>query len=316
MALSRPLGGGNLIGNVFNNHNARAVRSGPTDFTIVHLTKETTIATIQTYHWNGGAGARPGTISLRTPKGKIYGPWQCVGVKGQGGVPNAYWECHPGIVLPAGRYLVVDSSPMTWSANAHSRGSGMVRIDGGENSAHGSGSIVGQWKWVDGQRLAIFGDGTFKVFVGKRQINTGSWKRRADGAFVFRHKNDGWVDVVSLSKDGLRLSGKNQTGNPLNGTKILPSSSFRPSIPRPTPTIVGKWNWVSNQKLIIHSNGTSETFLNGKRINTGRWKKNRNGSYTLTHAKGGWQDTVRLSADGKVLSGKNNRNITVSGRKQ
>ena len=122
--------------------------------------------------------------------------------------------------------------------------------------------------------------------------------------------------MVTLSKDGIRLRGKNQKGDLLNGTKILHPLANRPSKPKPRATIVGKWNWVGNQILVIHSNGTSETFLDGKRINTGRWAKHPNGSYTITHAKGGWRDTLRLSADGKVLSEKNNRNMPVSGRKQ
>lgn len=52
------------------------------------------------------------------------------GKKGQGGVPNAYWICKPGIVLAPGRYTVGDSDPATWAQNGGSGGTGMTHIEG------------------------------------------------------------------------------------------------------------------------------------------------------------------------------------------
>ena len=49
---------------------------------------------------------------------------------GQGGANNAYWECRPNVVLPAGTYTVVDSDPATWAQNAQSAGRGIVEVKG------------------------------------------------------------------------------------------------------------------------------------------------------------------------------------------
>ena len=149
-----PQGGGSMVGTIFNNHSIHSVKSGPSDFTMFKLEKSTRVTGIQTYHWNQGRGSAPGSISLHTPLGKVFGPWKCKGVAGQNNVPNAYWECHPNTVLPPGRYLVVDSAPATWSHNIRSQGCGMTRIDGGDQSkplpqkttADGYPDISGRWK--------------------------------------------------------------------------------------------------------------------------------------------------------------------------
>jgi hypothetical protein len=80
---------------------------------------------IETYHWNGGKGAAPGTVGLDDDNGKPVppGPWPATGSPGQGGAPNANWSAvaatpAPGAVLIQGHYKVADSSPATWSGNA------------------------------------------------------------------------------------------------------------------------------------------------------------------------------------------------------
>lgn len=53
------------------------------------------VTQIMTYHY--GAGMPPGTIALEHEDGTYYGPWQALGVVGQGKVPNAYWWIRPNI---------------------------------------------------------------------------------------------------------------------------------------------------------------------------------------------------------------------------
>lgn len=93
----------------------------------IHVKTDVYITEIWTYHWNYGYGAQPGTIALRDAFGYTFGPWQCSGTPGQGGVSNANWVCRPEAVLPAGTYVLVDSDPETWSQNAESEGFGMTR---------------------------------------------------------------------------------------------------------------------------------------------------------------------------------------------
>ena len=109
---------------LFNNGNDAAVMNGPTRQTSFSLAAPTRITKITDYHWNGGRGAAAGDISLRGADGRIYGPWRA-SLQGQ-----AYWVATPNTLLPAGRYVVVDSDPATWSQNAGSGGAGMSWAEG------------------------------------------------------------------------------------------------------------------------------------------------------------------------------------------
>ena len=118
---------GNVI---FTNGNIGGVYNNPSRATTFTLRAPHVITLIMDYHWNNGRGATPGTIALRGSDGRTYGPWQAKGNTGQGGVPNAYWNCYPGITLPAGTYTVIDSDPATWAQNSESGGAGHIRVEG------------------------------------------------------------------------------------------------------------------------------------------------------------------------------------------
>lgn len=115
---------------IFDNFNTSAVTNAPTGQTIFKLNTTATITTVTTYHWNNGHGAYPGSISIKSPKGMVYGPFQCVSEVGQGGIANAFWTCHPNLALPEGRYEVSDSDASTWSTNGGSGFSGFCRVMG------------------------------------------------------------------------------------------------------------------------------------------------------------------------------------------
>ena len=113
---------------IFQNENTLAVRNSPQQATIFRTTQPFKINTIRTYHWNNGRGTpSPGTISLTASDGKKYGPWNAAGSPGQGKVPNANWITKPNVVIPAGQYTVIDSSPATWS---HTGGAGFAYVSG------------------------------------------------------------------------------------------------------------------------------------------------------------------------------------------
>jgi hypothetical protein len=124
-----PLAGGGRK-TLFSNTNVGSVSNSPTRATAFTLREPHVITLIQNYHWNNGRGAAPGTIALRGSDGRTWGPWRAKGTPGQGGVPNANWECSPGVTLPAGTYTVVDSNPATWAQNSGSQGSGHTRVEG------------------------------------------------------------------------------------------------------------------------------------------------------------------------------------------
>jgi hypothetical protein len=109
----------------FDNMNGGGVSNGPTAPTTFALTQTSLIVSIQTYHWNNGAGATLGTIKLTGPNGVVYGPWTAQGVAGQGG---KFWVVTPNVELAPGTYTVVDSSNATWSHNAESKNKGFAKV--------------------------------------------------------------------------------------------------------------------------------------------------------------------------------------------
>lgn len=108
-----------------------ATRTGITRATEFTLSAASMVTQFMTYHY--GAQKPPGTISLRSDDGTVYGPWQAAGAVGQGGVPNAYWWVQPNIVLKAGHYVVVDSDPSTWSVEDSTKGAGIFVLWGHAN---------------------------------------------------------------------------------------------------------------------------------------------------------------------------------------
>jgi len=114
---------------IFNNGNIYGVYEGGKS-PRVQITQDVVITEISTYHYNQMKGATPGTISLKSDDGKVYGPWQTTGLVGQGDVQNATWVAKPNATVPAGTYTIVDSDPATWSQNDKSSGFGFAGILG------------------------------------------------------------------------------------------------------------------------------------------------------------------------------------------
>lgn len=124
-----PPGPGTGKGYIFDNWNTYGVKNGPTADTVFTIAEAYTITFIADYHWNDGKGAVPGGKGISDSHGTVYGPWDVTTSAGQGGALNVNWECHPGVVLPAGTY-VVDPDPATWSQNDASGNSGFTRVAG------------------------------------------------------------------------------------------------------------------------------------------------------------------------------------------
>lgn len=115
---------------LFNNTNVGSVANGPRLPTVFTLASPALVSEIQTYHWNFGRGAHPGTIGLRRQDGVHYGPFAVRASSGQGGAPNVNWVATANVTLPAGTYTVLDSDPNTWSQNVQSGGRGFAIVRG------------------------------------------------------------------------------------------------------------------------------------------------------------------------------------------
>jgi len=113
---------------IFNNGNGYGVRNAPLQPTVITLNHAFFIESIVNYHYNNGQGDTPGTISLVSANGKVYGPWHAVSNPPDGNDPRKYWTVLPKVVIPPGTYTVVDSTPLTWSQNDQSDNKGMCWI--------------------------------------------------------------------------------------------------------------------------------------------------------------------------------------------
>lgn len=109
---------------IFKIGNDAGVMNGPTRPSVFVLAQPTLITELTDYHWNGGRGAPPGTITIRADDGRIYGPWRATLING------VYWRTTPNVVLPPGRYTVIDSDPATWAQNGGTGGAGMTWAQG------------------------------------------------------------------------------------------------------------------------------------------------------------------------------------------
>lgn len=70
-------------------------------------------------------------IGLLDQNGKMWGPWLAtVKLGGMGIRGNLVFEVLPNVMLPPGRYHVIDSEQISWAQNADSKGEGQVVLKG------------------------------------------------------------------------------------------------------------------------------------------------------------------------------------------
>lgn len=111
---------------VIGNFNTGGVQNEPEYYPYFTLKGEGLyVHSITTYHWNGGNGAAPGKISIKTGDGETVGTWQASGRLG-----NTYWDVFPQMELGEGEYYITDSGVSTWSWNGESKQRGFTEIRG------------------------------------------------------------------------------------------------------------------------------------------------------------------------------------------
>jgi hypothetical protein len=115
---------------LYSNTNFYGVNNGIYGQPTFSLGTATEITEVSTYHWNFGRGQMPGSISIRSTSGRSWGPFQARGSAGQGNAQNVNWTATVNIAVPAGTYMVFDSSPNTWSSNQQSGGRGFAKVYG------------------------------------------------------------------------------------------------------------------------------------------------------------------------------------------
>lgn len=87
----------------------------------------------------------------------------------------------------------------------------------GQQSPQKCNDIVGTWKWFVGPNLTIKPDHTFIT-----SENSGTWEATnpKERQYTLRWDNGGFVDVLTLSPDGRKLTGTNAQQNKVSGERV------------------------------------------------------------------------------------------------
>jgi len=115
---------------IFAINHRGSVRNGVTQETKFSIKSSCKISSITNYHHNNAKGVQPGTIALRSLRGKSYGPWQARATDASGKLNRLYWSVTPKITIPAGTYIIIDSDERTWSTNIQAKKRGITQVSG------------------------------------------------------------------------------------------------------------------------------------------------------------------------------------------
>jgi len=115
---------------IFAINHRGSVHNGVTQETKFSIKSSCKISSITNYHHNDAKGVQPGTIALRSSRGKSYGPWQARATDASGKPNRLYWSVTPKITIPAGTYTIIDSDEKTWSTNIQAKKRGITQVSG------------------------------------------------------------------------------------------------------------------------------------------------------------------------------------------
>ena len=174
---------------VLNNGNIYRVFNQPQRPTTFEIDAPAKVIYMMTYHWNDGRGKSPGTVALRHSDGTTYGPWSVTGKPGQGGVPDAYWECEPMVTLNPGRYTVIDSDPGSWAQNDQSGNCGIAKVKVAPLAA---GATIKLKAYKREPVVSIFNNGNIAAVFNKPSRPT--WLTVKAPLLVSRMMNYHWND--------------------------------------------------------------------------------------------------------------------------
>ena len=155
-------------------------------------------------------------------------------------------------------------------------------------------AIVGCYQWFNNVPVTISADGTMVAGPFTAHWRLANAARRA---YTFT-----WpvmIETLTLSPDQRSMSGGNQYGYPISGTRT--AGSFG---------LAGTWHWANGWDVSVSPNGT---FTSGSFRGTWRSVDASRGIYEMT-----WPspvDSVTLLAGGTRISGANQYGVAISGLK-
>jgi len=145
--------------------------------------------------------------------------------------------------------------------------------------------IVGEWRWFDDQNVKFFADGransektgnpTWTVTVGKNLTRE----------YRIRWKDGAFADVLTLSPDGAKLDGTNDTGTHVWATRIAAASSppAPSATPLPIPALLRLATPVPALKGKFHVSAadSASIYVNGAKVLDVGYKPGRSGEMEL-----------------------------------
>lgn len=170
-----------------------------------------------------------------------------------------------------------------------------------------SPEIEGPWRWFNG-RLAEFVEGGVARFLDpddpSRETGRGTWRRAGGTPLTIEVAwiQGGWLDTLTLSGDGQRLEGFNQ-----QHTKVWAERTRFWGL-EDCAGAAGSWKWFIGGRVELDARGGAVGYGRDNRENNrGTWRCVNGSPRTIEirWTKGGWRDTLVLSADGSKLEGRN-----------
>ena len=159
-------------------------------------------------------------------------------------------------------------------------------------SSQSTDPIVGCYQWFNNTQVVIRTDGT--MVAGPF---TARWRRAAVAYNAYTFTWPEVTDTVTISQNAQSLSGWNQYGFQISGTRLKGSGG-----------LVGTWRWPNGRQVTVYPGGSFSSALfrgNWREVDASR------GIYTLT-----WPnpvDSVTLSPDSSRISGVNQYGVPISG---
>ncbi len=167
------------------------------------------------------------------------------------------------------------------------------------NPSAGPDPIVGCYIWFNNAPVVIRADHTM---TGGPFTATWQVMNAAKRAYMFTWPQP-VVDTVTVNPDQQALSGSNQYGFPIVGTRTSGSSG-----------LVGTWNWYFGEMAVsVTANGRySQTISAGTFSGTWQQEPWKAGTYLMTASELP-RDSVTLSADGTHISGADQYGLAITG---
>ena len=227
----------------------------------IYFSDPAKITQIGTFHWLYGYGTPSnGTVGLFRvvdgmpqednvllpesdlfPKNR-YGPWKTQRQNNINGVPYAWRWAFPNQIIVPGVYMIMCDkvSELTWAVTEESYPAGAAAVEYyylkdmwtekpalSEDSElraltniSPDGELPGKWTWYTGATVIIYPNSSFETILNRFKLDSGTWNR--SGNFYFLNwTTGGWIDNLTLSADGMKLTGHNQfnTRNHIEATR-------------------------------------------------------------------------------------------------